>query len=123
MISIELISNRNRRAVRSNSLEALEAVVKYGDFSRAAEHLHKVQSALSHQVRKIEQQLGLTVFNRDGYRVYLTPAGEAILAEGRRLLAQASTSVRLRGSSPRNGYRHWQSSSTASCRSTRHSRR
>jgi DNA-binding transcriptional LysR family regulator len=72
-----------------NGLEALEAVVKYGGFARAAEHLHKVQSAVSHQVRKIEQQLGVTVFNRDGYRVHLTPAGEAILAEGRRLLAQS----------------------------------
>ena len=72
-----------------NSLEALEAVVKYGGFAGAAEHLHKRQSAVSHQVRKIEQLLGLTVFNRDGYRVHLTPAGEAILAEGRRLLAQA----------------------------------
>jgi DNA-binding transcriptional LysR family regulator len=72
-----------------NSLEALEAVVKYGGFARAAEHLHRVQSAVSHQVRKIERQLGLSVFNREGYRVHLTPAGEAILAEGRRLLAQA----------------------------------
>lgn len=72
-----------------NGLEALEAVVRYGGFARAAEHLHKVQSAVSHQVRKIEQQLGVTVFNRDGYRVHLTPAGEAILAEARRLLAQA----------------------------------
>ena len=41
-----------------NGLEALEAVVKYGGFARAAKHLHKVQSAVSHQVRKIEQQLG-----------------------------------------------------------------
>jgi len=72
-----------------NGLEALEAVVRYGGFAHAAEHLHKVQSAVSHQVRKIEQQLGITVFNRDGYRVHLTPAGEAILAEARRLLAQA----------------------------------
>jgi DNA-binding transcriptional LysR family regulator len=72
-----------------NGLEALEAVVKYGGFARAAEHLHKVQSAVSHQIHKIEQQLGISVFNRDGYRVQLTPAGEAILAEGRRLLAQA----------------------------------
>lgn len=72
-----------------NGLEALEAVVKYGGFARAAVHLHKVQSAVSHQVRKIEQQLGVSLFNREGYRVHLTPAGEAILAEGRRLLAQA----------------------------------
>ncbi len=72
-----------------NGLEALEAVVRYGGFARAAVHLHRVQSAVSHQVRKIEEQLGVTLFNRDGYRVHLTPAGEAILAEGRRLLAQA----------------------------------
>jgi DNA-binding transcriptional LysR family regulator len=72
-----------------NGLEALEAVVRYGGFARAAKHLHKVQSAVSHQVRKIEQQLGVSLFNRDGYRVQLTAAGEAILAEGRRLLAQA----------------------------------
>jgi len=69
--------------------EALEAVVKYGGFARAAEHLHKVQSAVSHQVQKLEKQLGVKLFDRDGYRVCLTPAGEAILAEGRRLLAQA----------------------------------
>src|ERR1700729_2120448 len=70
-------------------LEALEAVVKYGGFAHASRHLHKVQSAISHQVQKLEKQLGVTLFNRDGYRVHLTPAGEAILTEGRRLLAQA----------------------------------
>ncbi len=68
-------------------LEALEAVVKYGGFGRAAVHLHKVQSAVSHQVQKLEEQLGVSVFDRCGYRVRLTPAGEAILAESRRLLA------------------------------------
>lgn len=72
-----------------SGLEALEAVVKYGGFARAAEHLHKVQSAVSHQIQKLERQLGVSLFNRDGYRVHLTPAGEAILAESRRLLSQA----------------------------------
>ncbi|MGH8263781.1 MAG: LysR family transcriptional regulator, partial [Steroidobacteraceae bacterium] len=72
-----------------NGLEALDAVVKYGGFARAAEHLHKVQSAISHQIQKLEEQLGVSLFNRDGYRVQLTATGEAILAESRRLLAQA----------------------------------
>jgi DNA-binding transcriptional LysR family regulator len=40
-------------------------------------------------VRKLEQQLGITLLDREGYRVRLTAAGEAVLAEGRRLLAQA----------------------------------
>jgi Bacterial regulatory helix-turn-helix protein, lysR family len=89
MISIELISNHNSRETRSERTRGLQAVVRYGGFARAAKHLHRVQSAVSHQVRKIEQQLGVSLFNRDRYRVQLTPAGEAILAEGRRLLAQA----------------------------------
>lgn len=72
-----------------HALEALEAVVRYGGFARAAEHLHKVQSAVSHQVQKLEQQLGVALFDRSGYRVQLTPTGEVVLAESRRLLAQA----------------------------------
>ncbi len=74
-----------------NGLEALEAVVRYGGVGRAAEHLNKVQSAVSHQIQKLEKQLGISVFNREGYRVRLSPAGEVVLAEGRRLLAQAQS--------------------------------
>jgi DNA-binding transcriptional LysR family regulator len=72
-----------------DALAALDAVVRHGGFARAAEHLHKVQSAVSYQVGKLENQLGLRLLDRDGYRVRLTPAGEAILSEGRRLLAMA----------------------------------
>lgn len=72
-----------------DALDALEAVVKYGGFGRAAQHLHKVQSAVSHQIRKLERQLGVTLFDRGGYRVRLTLAGELVLSQGRRLLAQA----------------------------------
>ncbi|WP_085318236.1 LysR family transcriptional regulator [Derxia lacustris] len=72
-----------------DSLAALDAVVRHGGFARAAEQLHKVQSAVSYQVRKLEEQLGLALLDRDGYRVKLTPAGAALLAEGRRLLLHA----------------------------------
>lgn len=72
------------------SMAALDAVVREGGFARAAQRLHKVQSAVSYQVNKLEQQLGLALLQRDGYRVKLTPAGESVLQEGRRLLAQAS---------------------------------
>jgi DNA-binding transcriptional LysR family regulator len=71
------------------AVEALEAVVKYGGFNRAAEHLHRVQSAVSHQIANLEAHLGVRLLNRDDYRVRLTAAGEAVLAEGRRLLFQA----------------------------------
>ena len=71
------------------AIEALDAIARYGGFARAAVKLHRVQSAVSHQIAKLETQLGLRLLDRDDYRVRLTPAGEAILAEGRRLLAQA----------------------------------
>ena len=72
-----------------DGLEALDAVVRHGGFAHAATRLHKVQSAISYQVRKLELQLGVQVLDRSGYRVQLTAAGEAILGEGRRLLAEA----------------------------------
>jgi DNA-binding transcriptional LysR family regulator len=75
--------------INLKALEALDAVVSCGGFHRAAGQLHRVQSAVSHQVANLERQLGLKLLNRDGYRVQLTPAGEAILAEGRHLLTQA----------------------------------
>ena len=72
-----------------DALQALDAVVRHGGFARAAERLHKVQSAVSYQIRKLERQLGVALLDRTGYRVRLTAAGEAVLAEGRRLIAQA----------------------------------
>ena len=72
-----------------SSLEALDAVMRHGGVAQAAARLHKVQSAISYQIRKLERQLGIELLDRSGYRVRLTPAGEAVLAEGRRLMAQA----------------------------------
>ncbi|MGE0554405.1 MAG: LysR family transcriptional regulator [Gemmatimonadales bacterium] len=72
-----------------DALEALDAVVREGTVARAASRLNKVQSAVSYQVKRLESQLGLSLVDRSGYRIRLTPAGEALLAEGRRVLAQA----------------------------------
>lgn len=70
------------------SFQVLDVIVKTGSFARAAEKLHKAQSAISYQIRKLEKQLGIEVFNREKYRAELTPAGRVILNEGRRLLNQ-----------------------------------
>lgn len=71
------------------ALAALEALVRTGSVAGAAQELHKVNSAVSYQVRKLEEQLRLPLLDRSGYRLRLTPAGETVLAEGRRLLQQA----------------------------------
>jgi DNA-binding transcriptional LysR family regulator len=64
------------------SLATLEAVVAEGGIARAAQRLHKVPSAVSYQVSKLEQYLQTPLLNREGYRVKLTPTGEIILSEG-----------------------------------------
>lgn len=71
-------------------MQALDTVVREGSIAKAALRLHRAQSAISYQIKQLEQQLGLNLINREGYRVKLTPAGEVILSEGRRLLIQAN---------------------------------
>lgn len=56
-------------------------------FSRAAARLHLAQSALSAQIRQLEAELGGPLLVRSTRRVELTPAGEALLADGRAILA------------------------------------
>ncbi|WP_395006282.1 LysR family transcriptional regulator [Undibacterium sp.] len=73
-----------------NFMLALDTVVREGSVAKAALRLHRAQSAISYQIKQLEQQLGLALLDRDGYRVKLTSAGEVILSEGRRLLIQAN---------------------------------
>ncbi|MCG9696806.1 LysR family transcriptional regulator [Shewanella sp. Isolate11] len=68
------------------AFRVLEILVEEGSFAKAAERLHKAQSAVSYQVKKLEQHLSVKLFCRDQYRAELTPEGQVILAEGRRLL-------------------------------------
>ncbi|MDO6775247.1 LysR family transcriptional regulator [Shewanella sp. 3_MG-2023] len=68
------------------AFNVLQVLVEEGSFAKASERLHKAQSAVSYQVKKLEQHLGVTLFNRSQYRAELTPEGKVILAEGQRLL-------------------------------------
>ncbi|MCG9729356.1 LysR family transcriptional regulator [Shewanella sp. Isolate13] len=69
-----------------DAFKVLQVLVEEGSFAKAAERLHKAQSAVSYQVKKLEQHLGVNLFCRDQYRAELTPEGEVILAEGQKLL-------------------------------------
>jgi DNA-binding transcriptional LysR family regulator len=65
------------------------AVAEELHFRKAAERLHVAQPAVSEQVRKLEQELGVMLFNRSQRSVALTPAGTALLEEARHVLRHA----------------------------------
>jgi LysR family transcriptional activator of nhaA len=61
-------------------LQYFWAVAKEGNLTRAARHLHVSQSALSVQIRQLEDQLGQALFSREGRRLVLTEAGRIALS-------------------------------------------
>jgi DNA-binding transcriptional LysR family regulator len=68
------------------ALVVLDAIDKRGSYAGAAEQLNKVPSALSYIVQKLEEQLGVTLFVRQGRKSVLTHAGRHLLDEGRKVL-------------------------------------
>ncbi len=71
-----------------NSLRAFEAVARTGSFKAAAELLFVTQSAISHQVRHLEEWLGGPLFDRDGGRPRLRPEGAELARAVRLSLAE-----------------------------------
>jgi DNA-binding transcriptional LysR family regulator len=75
--------------VELRHLATFVAVAEEGSFTRAADRLHVVQSAVSAGVRKLEKELGAMLFDRSTHSVKLTDAGRALLPEARATLAAA----------------------------------
>ena len=69
-------------------LEIIRAVDQHGSMTAAAKALHLTQSALSHSIRKLEAQLGVNVWHREGRTLRPTQAGEHLLTIAHRLLPQ-----------------------------------
>jgi DNA-binding transcriptional LysR family regulator len=69
---------------------ALQAVVEAGGYAQAAGRLHKSQSTLTYAVQKIEQLLGLAVFEIRGRKAVLTDAGQVLYRRARTLLEEAA---------------------------------
>ncbi len=72
------------------AIELVDAIARHGSFAAAAGRLNKVPSTISYAVGKLEEQLGMLLFERNGPRVTLTSAGSEMLKEGRWLLGAAS---------------------------------
>ena len=67
-------------------LRLVVAIAEEQSVTRAGERLHLTQSALSHQLRDVEERLGTPLFHRINKRMALTPAGERLLRSARQVL-------------------------------------
>jgi DNA-binding transcriptional LysR family regulator len=79
----------NRRALPlldTDVLRMFVAIADSGSFTQAARQVYRTPSALSMQVKRLEETLGQALFVREARRVRLTPEGEVLLSYGRRLL-------------------------------------
>ena len=57
------------------TLRVFEVACRHGSYSEAARELHVTHSAVSQRIRQLEEELGLTLFERQGNRMVLTPSG------------------------------------------------
>jgi LysR family transcriptional regulator, glycine cleavage system transcriptional activator len=76
-----------------STLPVLEAAARLGSFSAAADELHVTHGAVSHQIRSLEEHLGVSLFLRSGRRVVLTPEGETLARAVRIALGQVTDAV------------------------------
>jgi len=77
-----------RSALTPDALAMMDTIARTGSFAAAARELGKVPSALTYSVRQLEDALDVLLFDRRSRQAQLTAAGEELLNEGRRLLAE-----------------------------------
>jgi|SRR5215813_7130658 len=86
------------------SLRDLElAVADHGSFVRAAEQCHVAQPSLSMQVSKVEARLNTAIFERTTRRLIVTPSGQRVVEQMRRVLVEAQAIFALASESPFGG--------------------
>jgi DNA-binding transcriptional LysR family regulator len=73
-----------------DQIQLFLAVVDEGSFSKAAKKLNRAQSAVTYGVQKLEEQIGLPLFDRSAYRASLTEAGHKLLLRARRVADEAN---------------------------------
>ena len=79
---------RSTQALTPEALAMMDTIARTGSFAAAARELGRVPSALTYSVRQLEDALDVLLFDRRSRHARLTAAGEELLTEGRRLLAE-----------------------------------
>ena len=81
--------------IELHQLRSFLAVAEELHFRRAAQQLHLAQPALSQQIQRLEERLGVDLFVRNNRRVELTSAGRALREQARRTLGQAEHAIEV----------------------------
>jgi len=98
-------------------LKIFRAVVREGGVTRAALHLHRVQSNVTTRIRQLEDNLGVPLFIREGKRMLLSPSGRVLLDYADRLLDLAEEArAAVTEGTPRGRMRLGSMESTAAAR-------
>jgi len=69
-----------------SDLHIFRTVARHGGITRAAERLHRVPSNITTRIRQLEEDLGISLFLREGKRLLITPAGQLLLEYAERIL-------------------------------------
>lgn len=81
-----------------DQLRVFVAIADHGSFSAAARRLHRAQSAVSNAILNLENALGVTLFDRNGWKPVLTAEGQSLVVDARAVLARADQfKTRARG--------------------------
>lgn len=88
-------SNRSTYKLETDliSLRALVAVIEEGGFTAAAKRINRTQSAISLQIAKLEERVGIKLLERTSRSVSITPAGETFVSYARRILELADEAI------------------------------
>jgi DNA-binding transcriptional LysR family regulator len=85
---------RGSSGLDTDLLRTLVAIADTGSFNRAARAVFRTPSAVSMQMKKLEEQVGRSLFAKDGRSVALTPDGEILVGYGRRILKLTDEAIR-----------------------------
>ncbi|UWZ99567.1 LysR family transcriptional regulator [Vibrio splendidus] len=75
-----------KKTLPLDTLQILDVLQREGTYSSASAHLNRSVSALSYQIQKLEDELGILILDRSGHRAVFTQVGQMLVENGRQLL-------------------------------------
>ena len=94
----------SRSQLPLNALRAFEAAARHASFTHAAEELHVTQAAVSHQVKALEERLGVALFVRRPRGLEITSEGEALLPDLRDAFDRMTNALERVGRKANSGH-------------------